>query len=78
MDDGIAVLGNGCGPGLGDRPARPAMIPGMLVVLLLVLGMMTGTVRHRHSRAGRTEVPYGSFCEPDLTLTWLIFGKWNL
>jgi hypothetical protein len=52
------------------------MILGM-VVLLLVLGMMTGTMRHRHSRAGRTEIPYGSFCEADLTLSWLIFGKWN-
>jgi hypothetical protein len=75
MNNGIAVLGGGARRPR-DGPARPAMILGM-VVLLLVLGMMTGTVRHRHSRAGRTEVPYGSFCAADLTLSWLIFGKWN-
>jgi hypothetical protein len=28
-------------------------------MMLRILGMMTGTVRHRHSRAGRRGVPYG-------------------
>jgi hypothetical protein len=28
-------------------------------MVLGVLGILTGTVRHRHSRAGRRQVPYG-------------------
>jgi hypothetical protein len=31
------------------------MIVGVVVVLLLVIEMMTGTVRHRHSHAGRMD-----------------------
>ena len=61
MDDGIAVAARAAAAAAcGDRPPgrRPAVILGMMV-LLLVLGIMTGTVRHRHSRAGRTGVPYG-------------------
>ncbi len=61
MDDGIAIARGGRSR-LGGETARrrPAVVLGT-VVLLLVVGMMTGTVRHRHSRAGRTGVPYGSF-----------------
>src|ERR1700722_5196449 len=36
---------------------------------------MTRTIRHRHSRAGRTRVPYGQNDGGDLTLLWLIFRK---
>ena len=50
MDDGVAVtVEDGCGGMRRGTPGRrPAVIMGMVVV-----GMMTGTVRHRHSRAGR-------------------------
>ena len=51
MDDGIAIARAG-DRGLRHRAAgrEPALLMGMMV---LVVGMMTGTVRHRHSRAGR-------------------------
>ncbi len=50
MDDGVAMtVEDGCGGLRGGAPwRRPAVIMGMVVV-----GTMTGTVRHRHSRAGR-------------------------
>jgi hypothetical protein len=34
------------------------------VILRLVLGMMTGTMRHRHSRAGRTRFRTAQMAEP--------------
>ena len=50
MDDGVAMtVEDGCGGMWSGAPGRrPAVIMGMVVV-----GTMTGTVRHRHSRAGR-------------------------
>jgi len=61
MDDGVAVLrGRRCGRSCDRRSARrgPAMI---LRVVVLILEMMTGTVRHRHSRAGRIRVRTAKF-----------------
>src|SRR5450631_3811676 len=46
-------------------------------VVLGVLGIMTGTVRHQYSRAGRTQLPYGRICGTDLTFSWLIFSECN-
>jgi hypothetical protein len=43
--------------------------------MVVMLGMMTGTVRHRHSRAGRRCIPYGPICGDDLTSSWLIFRE---
>ena len=80
MDQRIAVLrrrGRGRRRGLARRRAAsgcPAMVMWMV---LRVLGIMTGTVRHRHSRAGRTRVPYGQIYGADLTFSWLIFSEWN-
>ncbi len=60
VDKGIAPLRGRCGDRsmAGCRPASgySAMI---MRVTVGVLGIMTGTVRHRHSRAGRTSSPYG-------------------
>src|SRR5271156_3846224 len=44
-------------------------------MVLGILGIMTGTVRHRHSRAGRRRVPYGQNYGSDLTSSWLIFSE---
>jgi hypothetical protein len=46
VDDGVAIIGD---RGLRDRAAGRETV----VIVVLVVGMMTGTVRHRHSRADR-------------------------
>src|ERR1700756_1853420 len=46
-------------------------------MVVRVLGIVTGTVRHQHSRAGRTRIPYGLISGADLTFSWLIFSEWN-
>ena len=63
MHDGVAVAIDRCRLRRVDGTAgrRPAMIVRVVVVVGI---MMTGTVRHRHSRAGRRSVPYGSICVP--------------
>ena len=63
MHDGVAVAVYRrclCRMRGGAAGRGPAMIVGMVVIGI----MMTGTVRHRHSRAGRRGVPYGSICVP--------------
>src|ERR1700687_797656 len=62
MDQRVAILrrrGRRSGSGLARHRTTggcPSMVMGMVV---RVLGIMTGTVRHQHSRAGRRSVPYG-------------------
>ena len=55
VDEGIAVLPVGCGRrGMACRRAASGCLAMVMRMVLGVLGIMTGTVRHRHSRAGRT------------------------
>jgi hypothetical protein len=44
------------------------------VVMVVILGTMTGTVRHQHSRAGRIG-SFGPNRESNLTSLWLIFRE---
>ena len=63
VDDGVAVLrGLQLGSGLrGHRP--PGMRPSVIMRMVLRnLGILTRTIRHRHSRAGRKQHPFGSIC----------------
>src|SRR4029450_10193818 len=57
MHDGVAVAVHRSARGDGPGGRRPAVIVGMVVIGI----MMTGTVRHRHSRAGRREFRTAQF-----------------
>src|ERR1700742_4002560 len=54
---------------------RPSVIMRMM---FRNLGILTRTIRHRHSRAGRKTASVRLNLRGDLTLSWLIFGEWNL
>src|SRR6187455_555422 len=78
MHDGVAVTvdRDRLGRMIGRAARRrPAVIVGMVVVGIRV----TGTVRHRHSRAGREGSSVRRNLRADLTLSWLIFqkGDWS-
>ena len=78
VDDGVAVLRClAAAAGMARRRAAGGCPAVVMRMMLGILGMMTGTVRHRHSRAGRRGVPYGQICGGDLTFSWLIFRKWS-
>src|ERR1700742_1145005 len=53
---------------------RPSVIMRMA---LRNLGILTRTIRHRHSRAGRKTASVRLNLRGDLTLSWLIFGERN-
>src|SRR5665213_33340 len=82
VDQGIAFprlcrLGRNMDSGRSARGLPAVVMRVVMCVAREILGLMTGTIRHRHSRADRTTAPYGSIGGGNLTCAWLIFRKWS-
>ena len=77
MHQRIAGLRTWYGRGMVRGRAANGCPTVVMRMVLGVLGIMTGTVRHRHSRAVPTGDPAGQARARDLTVSWLIFSEWN-
>src|ERR1700759_3560583 len=79
MNDGVAGLRlrHRYGGPMRARDAARQWTAVVVRVVLGVLGMMTGTMRHRHSRAGRINGSVRPNCASNLGPSWLIFRQRN-
>jgi len=73
----IAGLGTWCGRSMPRGRAANGCPVVVMRMVLGVLGILTGTVRHRHSRAVPTGDRDGQARARDLTVSWLIFSEWT-